>query len=149
MGKTILMVEDDEDQVALTVRAFKKHGIMGELEELVIAHNGGEALDYMMGEGAHAGRDTNEMPEFVLLDMNLPGMNGLEILERLRSDERTSLVPSIIFSSSHEHHDIVEGYRRGANSYVTKPDNYEKFSEAMRHLGWYWLDWNENPSDDE
>lgn len=149
MDKTILMVEDEEDQVDLALRAFEKHGITEKLDDIVVARNGREALDYMMGEGSYAGRDVNDLPEFVLLDMNLPGMDGLEILKRLRADERTSLVPVIIFSSSGEHESVVEGYRHGANSYVTKPSDYGKFFEAMRHLGWYWLDWNEAPAADE
>ena len=149
MSRSILVVEDDEDQVRLALRAFTKHGVMRELDDLVVARSGDEALEYMMGRGAYEGRDTSDTPEFVLLDMNLPGMNGLEVLKRLRADDRTSLVPVVIFSSSSEHEDVAEGYRRGANSYVTKPSNYEKFSEAMNYLGWYWLNWNESPHEDD
>jgi two-component system response regulator len=138
--KTILLVEDDRDQVTLAMRAPRKHGIV---EEVVVAGDGAEALDYLFGEGPHAGRDTATMPEIVLLDVHLPKVDGLQVLERLRDDERTELVPIILFSSSRE--DIVDGYRLGANSYVTKPVNFDRFSEAMRYLGWYWLNLNESP----
>jgi two-component system, response regulator len=116
-----------------------------EVDEVVVARDGSEALDHLFGEGEQDGRDTEDMPEFVLLDVQLPRLNGLDVLERLRSDERTELLPVIPFSSSNEHRDVVKGYKLGANSYVTKPANFEKFSEALRLLGWYWLDWNETP----
>jgi len=141
--KTILLVEDDQDQVVLAMRALRKHGIVAEVDEVVVAETGEEAVDYLFGEGSHDGRDTAVMPEFVLLDVHLPRINGLEVLERLRDDGRTHLLPVILFSSSNEH--VVEGYELGANSYVTKPANFERFSEAMRYLGWYWLDYNESP----
>ena len=141
--KTILLVEDDQDQVVLAMRALRKHGIVAEVDEVVVAETGEEAVDYLFGEGSHDGRDTAIMPEFVLLDVHLPKMDGLEVLGRLRGDGRTRLLPVILFSSSNEH--VVEGYELGANSYVTKPDNFERFSEAMRYLGWYWLDYNESP----
>ena len=141
--KTILLVEDDRDQVTLAMRALRKHGIVDEVDEVVVAGDGAEALDYLFGEGAYAGRDTTKMPEFVLLDVHLPKVGGLQVLEKLREDERTELVPVILFSSSRE--EIVEGYRLGANSYVTKPANFDRFSEAMQYLGWYWLNLNESP----
>ena len=141
--KTILLVEDDQDQVVLAMRALRKHGIVAEVDEVVVAVSGEETLDYLFGEGYHDGRDTAVTPEFVLLDVHLPKMDGLEVLERLRGDGRTHLLPVILFSSSNEH--VVEGYELGANSYVTKPANFERFSEAMRYLGWYWLDYNESP----
>ncbi len=143
--RTILLVEDDQDQVLLAMRALRKHGIVAEVDEVVVARDGEEALDYLLGEGTHAGRDANLTPEFVLLDVKLPKLDGLQVLERLRDDERTELVPVILFSSSREHEDVVEGYRLGANSYVAKPANFERFSEAMRYLGWYWLNFNETP----
>lgn len=142
--KTILLVEDDRDQVTLAMRALREHGIVEEVDEVVIAGDGVEALDYLFGEGSYADRDTTTMPEFVLLDVHLPKIDGLQVLERVRDDERTELVPVILFSSSRE--DIVEGYRLGANSYVTKPVNFDRFSEAMRYLGWYWLNLNESPT---
>ncbi len=144
-SKTILLVEDDEDQVMLAMRALRTHGIVDEVDEVVVAGDGEEALDYLFGAGSYAGRDTGVMPEFVLLDVNLPKVNGMQVLERLREDERTELLPVILFSSSSEHRDVVEGYRLGANSYVTKPANFEKFSEAMQYLGWYWLNFNKSP----
>jgi two-component system response regulator len=143
--KTILLVEDDENQVLLARRALRKHGIVKEVDEVVVAGDGEEALDYIFGTGSYAGRDTDVMPEFVLLDVKLPKMDGLQVLERLRDDERTALLPVILFSSSREHEDVVAGYRLGANSYVAKPANFEKFSEAMQYLGWYWLSFNETP----
>ena len=143
--RTILLVEDDEDQVLLAMRALRKHGIVKEVDEVVVAGDGEEALDYIFGTGSYAGRDTDVMPEFVLLDIKLPKMDGLQVLERLRDDERTQLLPVILFSSSREHEDVVAGYRLGANSYVAKPANFEKFSEAMQYLGWYWLSINETP----
>ncbi len=143
--RTILLVEDDENQVLLAMRALRKHGIVKEVDEVVVAGDGEEALDYIFGTGSYAGRDTDVMPEFVLLDVKLPKMDGLQVLERLRDDERTELLPVILFSSSKEHEDVVAGYRLGANSYVAKPANFEKFSEAMQYLGWYWLSFNETP----
>ena len=141
--KTVLLVEDDRDQVALAMRALRKHGIVAEVDEVVVAEDGEEAVDYLLGEGSREERDTTAMPEFVLLDVHLPKMDGLRVLERLRDDERTRLLPVILFSASKEH--VVEGYELGANSYVTKPANFDRFSEAMRYLGWYWLDYNESP----
>jgi two-component system response regulator len=143
--RTILLVEDDENQVLLAMRALRKHGIVKEVDEVVVAGDGEEALDYIFGTGSYAGRDTDVMPEFVLLDVELPKMDGLQVLERLRDDERTELLPVILFSSSREHEDVVAGYRLGANSYVAKPANFEKVSEAMQYLGWYWLSFNETP----
>ena len=143
--RTILLVEDDENQVLLAMRALRKHGIVKEVDEVVVAGDGEEALDYIFGTGSYAGRDTDVMPEFVLLDVKLPKMDGLQVLERLRDDERTELLPVILFSSSREQEDVVAGYRLGANSYVAKPANFEKFSEAMQYLGWYWLSFTETP----
>ena len=140
--KIILLVEDNPDDELLTLRALKKNGV---LNEVVVARDGVEALDYLFGTGSYAGRDTGVMPEFVLLDVKLPKMDGLQVLEHLRGDERTELLPVILFSSSREHEDVVAGYRLGANSYVAKPANFERFSEAMRYLGWYWLNFNETP----
>jgi len=143
--RVILLVEDDEDQVLLARRALDKHGVASEVDEVVVARDGEKALDYLFGEGEHAGRDTSVTPEFVLLDVDLPGTTGLQVLERVRADERTELVPVILFSASNKHGDVVEGYKRGANSYVAKPSSFKEFSEAMRLLGWHWLNWNESP----
>jgi two-component system, response regulator len=138
-----MLVEDDRDQVVLALRALRKHGIVAEVDEVVVSGSGEETIDYLLGEGSRGEWDTVVMPEFVLLDVHLPGVDGLEVLKRLRDDERTHLLPVILFSSSKEH--VVEGYELGANSFVTKPANFERFSEAMRYLGWYWLDYNESP----
>jgi CheY-like chemotaxis protein len=143
--RTILLVEDDENQVLLAMRALRTHGIIEEVDRVVVVGDGEEALNYLFGTGSHAGRDTGVMPEFVLLDVKLPKMDGLQVLERLRGDERTEILPVILFSSSREHEDVVAGYKLGANSYVAKPANFEKFSEAMQYLGWYWLNFNETP----
>jgi two-component system response regulator len=143
--RIILLVEDDEDQVILAMRALRKHGIAAEVDEVAVARSGEEALDFLFGEGAHAERGTSVAPEFVLLDINLNGMNGLQVLERLRKNERTQIMPVILFSSSKEHEDVVAGYKLGANSYVAKPANFDRFSEAMLYLGWYWLNFNESP----
>lgn len=145
--KTILLVEDDADQVMLALRAMRRHGIVQRVDDVIVAGDGEEAIAYLFGRGRHAGRNTDYMPEFVLLDVDLPGMDGLQVLEHLREDERTELLPVILFSSSGEHSKVVRGYRLGANSYVTKPTNFDEFSEAMQYLGWYWLNINESPMD--
>lgn len=143
--RTVLLVEDDPVQSTLAMRAFKLHGITDHVDEIVLARDGVEALDYLFGRGKYAGRDTRVMPEFVLLDVNLPKVDGITVLERLRNDKRTELLPVILFSSSNNKRVLLDGYRAGANSYVTKPTDFDKFLEAIRHLGWYWLDWNEAP----
>lgn len=143
--KTILLVEDDLDQTRLALRAMREHGILEEADEVVVAEDGEEALDFLFGRGDHAERGPDHQPEFILLDVKLPGIDGLEVLRRLRQDEEVGLVPVILFSSSSEHEEIVKGYELGANSYVAKPTNFDEFSEAMRYLGWYWLNINESP----
>jgi len=143
VSKTIVLVEDDRDQVVLAMRALRKHGIVNLGDDAVFAEGGEEVIDHLLGDGSHEGGDAVLAPEFVLLDVHLPGMDGLEVLKRLRDNERTHLLPVILFSSSKEH--VVEGYELGANSYVTKPANFERFSEAMQYLGWYWLDYSESP----
>ncbi|MGH3089510.1 MAG: response regulator, partial [Rubrobacteraceae bacterium] len=145
----ILLVEDDEDQEVLALLAFKKHGIMEEVDEIAVARNGVEALDFFNGRGKYEGRDTNVLPEFVLLDLDIPKIDGVEVLEHIRADARTELLPVVIFSASDDRADLLEGYRAGANSYITKPTNFTKFSEAMKQMGWYWLDWNETPPVEE
>ncbi len=140
--ETILLVEDDADDELLTRRTLKKNNIFN---EVVVARDGEEALNYLLGDGSNDGREGALTPEFILLDVKLPKLDGLQVLERLRDDERTEYLPVILFSSSREHEDVVEGYKLGANSYVAKPANFERFSEAMRYLGWYWLTFNETP----
>src|SRR6266852_569865 len=132
----ILLVEDNADDEKLTLRALKKNNI---LNEVVVARDGAEALDYLFGTGAYAGRNLSVMPEVVLLDLKLPKLDGLEVLRRLRADERTKLLPVVILTSSNEEADRIHGYGLGANSYVRKPVDFNQFSEAARQLGLYWL----------
>ena len=138
--KAILLVEDNPDDEALTLRAFKKSNI---LNEVVVARDGAEALDYLFATGLYAGRDTSVMPEVILLGLRLPKMDGLEVLRRLRADERTRLLPVVILTSSKEEQDIINGYSLGANSYIRKPVDFRRFTEAIRLLGLYWLVLNE------
>lgn len=140
--KIILLVEDNPDDEALTRRAFRKNNI---LNEVVVARNGAEALDFLFGTGAFAGRDLSVRPTVVLLDLNLPLVSGLEVLRRVREDPRTRLLPVVILTSSKEEQDMIEGYRLGANSYVRKPVDFGEFLEATRQLGLYWLVLNEAP----
>jgi CheY-like chemotaxis protein len=140
MEKIILLVEDNPDDEALTIRALKKNNI---LNEVVVAHDGVEALDYLFGTGVYASRDIGVMPQVILLDLKLPKIDGLEVLKRLRADERTKLLPVVVLTTSKEQKDIVESYSLGANSYVRKPVDFIEFSEAVRQLGLYWLLLNE------
>jgi two-component system response regulator len=140
--KIILLVEDNPDDEALTLRALRKANVGN---EVVVAHDGVEALEYLFGTGAHAGRDTGEMPQVVLLDLKLPKMDGLEVLRRVRADERTQFLPVVILTSSSEDRDRIEGYKLGANSYVRKPVDFTEFAQAVRQLGLYWLLINEVP----
>jgi two-component system response regulator len=139
---SILLVEDNPDDEALTIRALRKNNITN---ELVIARDGAEALDYLFGTGKYEGRDTSVTPQVTLLDLKLPKIDGLEVLKRLREDERTELLPVVILTSSNEEQDLVKGYRLGANSYIRKPVNFDQFIEAVRQLGLYWLLLNERP----
>jgi two-component system response regulator len=134
--RTILLVEDNPDDEALTLRALKRNNI---LNEVVVAHDGVEALDYLFGSGVHAGRDLSKAPQLVLLDLKLPKVDGLEVLKRLRADPRTRLQPVVILTTSNEERDIVSSYELGANSYIRKPVDFNQFMEAVRQLGLYWL----------
>ena len=140
--KIILLVEDNADDEALTLRALKKNNIRN---EVVIARDGAEALDYFFATGAYAGRDLSIMPAVTLLDLKLPKVDGLEVLRRLRAEERTKLLPVVILTSSKEEQDIITGYSLGANSYIRKPVDFAQFTEAIRELGLYWLVMNEPP----
>ena len=141
-NRVILLVEDNPDDEALTRRAFEKSNI---LNEVVVARDGVEALDYLLGEGSYQGRDTTIQPVLILLDLKLPKIDGLEVLRRLRADARTKLLPIVILTSSSEEQDLISGYSLGANSYVRKPVDFLQFSEAVRQLGVYWLILNESP----
>ena len=138
----ILLVEDNPDDVELTLRAFKNSNIRN---EVVVARDGAEALDYLFGTGTYAGRDADIMPAVILLDLRLPKIDGLEVLRRMRGDERTKLLPVVILTSSKEERDLINGYKLGANSYIRKPVDFVQFSEAVRLLGLYWLILNEPP----
>lgn len=135
-SRVLLLVEDNPRDEELTLRALKKSNV---LNPVVVAHDGVEALDYLRGTGPHAGSRPPELPQLILLDLKLPRLDGLEVLEAIRSDERTRLLPVVILTSSVEEQDLVQGYRLGANSYVRKPVDFVQFSEAVRQLGLYWL----------
>ena len=139
-NKPILLIEDNPDDETLTLRALKRNNIKN---EVVVARNGAEALDYLFGTGPYAGRDLTVMPQVVLLDLKLPKIDGLEVLRRLRADELTRLLPVVILTSSNEEQDRVNGYGLGANSYVHKPIDFGLFVNAVRQLGLYWLILNE------
>jgi CheY-like chemotaxis protein len=140
--KIILLVEDNPDDVILTLRALKKNNIFN---DVVVAKDGVEALDYLFGAGIYAGRDTSVMPVVTLLDLKLPKIDGLEVLKRVRGNERTKLIPIVILTSSKEENDLINGYSLGANSYIRKPVDFEQFNEAIRELGLYWILLNESP----
>ncbi|MFH1228605.1 MAG: response regulator [Planctomycetota bacterium] len=132
----ILLVEDNPDDEALTLRALKKNNIMN---NVTVAHDGAEALDYLFGIGKFAGRDANVTPQVTLLDLKLPKIDGIEVLKRIRADERTKLMPVVILTSSKEDIDLIRGYESGANSYIRKPVDFDQFVEAVKQLGLYWL----------
>jgi len=140
--KIILLVEDNPDDEALTLRAFKKNNIKN---GVAVARDGAEALDFLFATGRHAGRNINDLPQVVLLDLKLPKVDGLEVLRRIREAEHTRLLPVVILTSSKEEQDLINGYRLGCNSYVRKPVNFDEFVEAARQLGLYWLVLNEAP----
>ncbi len=140
--KVILLVEDNPRDEALTLRALKKSNI---INEVVVVRDGVEALDYLFGRGAFEGRDTSIKPQLVLLDLKLPKIDGLQVLQTIRENENTKRLPVVIFTSSSEEEDMIKSYELGANSYVRKPVEFEKFLEATRQLGIYWLVLNEAP----
>lgn len=143
VGKIILLVEDNQDDIDLTLRYLRKSNI---LNELVVVRDGAEAIDYFSGIGGCAtDKPQKDTPTVILLDLKLPKIDGLEVLKRLRAEEKTKLLPVIIFSSSKEEEDLVNGYSFGANSYVHKPIDFNQFAEAVRQLQLYWLVLNEPP----
>lgn len=140
--KIILLVEDNPDDIDLTLRAFKKNNIKN---EIVVAHDGAEALDFLNGTGKYANRDTSIMPILILLDIQLPKMNGHEVLKKIRENEKTKLIPVVILTSSKEENDLHCSYKNGCNSYVQKPVDFAEFNKAIQNLGIYWLLLNEPP----
>lgn len=142
MDRTILLVEDNPDDVKLTLRAFHRNNIMNPIE---VARDGVEALDFLFARGAHAGRAGEALPTLVILDLKLPRLDGLGVLQALRADERTRLLPVVVLTSSSEEQDVVRSYALGANSYVRKPVDFAEFLEAARLLGLYWLMLNQPP----
>ena len=142
MERTILLVEDNPDDVELTLRALKQYNVRN---QIAVVRDGAEALDFLFATGAYAERSTCPMPAVVILDLKLPKVDGFEVLQRMRADERTKLVPVVILTSSKEEGDMVNGYKLGANSYVRKPVDFTEFVEAARQLGLYWLVVNEPP----
>jgi two-component system response regulator len=140
--KQILLVEDNPADVRLTLRALQKSNIAN---EVVVAEDGVEALDYFAGRGRFTGRDTGILPQLILLDLKMPRMDGLDVLRSIRADDRTSLLPVVVMTTSSEDRDRIESYKLGANSYVRKPMDFDQFAEAVRQLGLYWLVLNEAP----
>ena len=138
--RVILLVEDNADDEALTMRALSKNNITN---KIVVARDGVEALDYLFGTGPYAGRDTSEQPELILLDLKLPKVDGFEVLKKLRADERTKLLAVVILTSSKEQQDVLSGYGLGANSYIRKPVDFQQFVDAVLQLAMYWLVLNE------
>ncbi len=141
-NKIILLVEDNPDDETLTLRALNKNKIMN---EIIVARDGAEALDYLFGTGAYAGRDTTIQPQLILLDLKLPKIDGLEVLKRLRADPRTALQPVTVLTTSNEERDVITSYQLGVNSYIRKPVDFDSFIEAVRQLGLYWLVLNTPP----
>ena len=135
----LLVVEDEVKLAQYLHKGLSENGHVVDL-----AHDGVEALDYLFGTGAHAGRDLNVMPQLILLDLNMPRVNGLQVLERIRADERTKRLPVVIFTSSNEEQDMLSSYDLGANSYIRKPVDFVQFLEASKHLGLYWMVLNQS-----
>jgi two-component system response regulator len=138
----ILLVEDNPDDELLTLRAFRKSNLGN---EVIVARDGAEALDYLFGTGAYAGRDPNDLPHMMLLDLKLPKIDGLEVLRRIRADARTRLLPVVILTTSQEQEDMIKSYSLGANSYIRKPVDFNQFVAAIQQLGMYWLVLNQTP----
>jgi two-component system, response regulator len=138
-AQTILLVEDDPDEEQLALFAFQQSGFQ---DQVVVARDGQEAVDYMLAQGAHCNRDISDIPRVVFLDINLPKLNGFEVLKAIRGNATTSLVPIVLLTTSDQACDRIEGYRHGANSFVRKPDDLDKFVASIHELGNYWLELN-------
>ncbi len=138
----LLLVEDNPQDLELTRRALQKANLANRIH---VARDGAEALEYVFCEGAHAGRNLAEVPRVILLDLKLPKVDGLEVLRRLKGDPRTRAIPVVVLTSSKEQRDVVESYQLGVNSYIVKPVNFERFADAVRSLGLYWLLLNQPP----
>jgi two-component system response regulator len=138
----ILLVEDNPNDVELTLRALRKHNLANKVH---VVKDGAEALEFIFATGAYAKRDINHKPKVILLDLKLPKVDGLEVLRQVKSDERTKVIPIVVLTSSKEERDVVESYRLGVNSYITKPVDFDKFTNAVSELGFYWLLLNEPP----
>lgn len=143
-AQTILLVEDDPDEEQLALFAFQQSGIQ---DRVVVARDGQEAVDYVLAQGSHQNRDINDVPRVVFLDINLPKLNGFEVLKAIRSNNITALVPIVLLTTSDQACDRIEGYRNGANSFVRKPNDLDKFIASIHELGTYWLDVNSPPYD--
>jgi two-component system response regulator len=141
-NRAILLVEDNPSDVNLTKRAFEKKNLAN---TLVVANDGQEALDYLFGAGRYAGRDLADVPACILLDLKLPKVDGVTVLQTIKNDERTRMIPTIVLTSSNEPQDIKACYGLGTNSYIRKPVDFDEFVEAVSHLGLYWLVLNEPP----
>jgi two-component system response regulator len=142
MQKTILLVEDNPNDEMLTIRALKKNNI---LNEVIVVRDGAQALEYLFAEGEYEGRDLDNKPEVILLDLKLPKISGLEVLKRIKSDKRTKLLPVVVLTTSTEDQDLISSYEFGANSYIRKPVDFDQFIKAVGQLGLYWLVLNEGP----
>jgi two-component system response regulator len=138
----ILLVEDNPNDVELTLRALKKNNLTNKVH---VVKDGAEALEYIFATGAYASRDSNHSPRVILLDLKLPKVDGLEVLRQIKSNERTKMIPVVVLTSSKEERDLVESYKLGANSYITKPVDFESFVKAVKELGLYWLLLNQSP----
>jgi two-component system response regulator len=138
----ILLVEDNPNDVELALHALKRHNLANRIH---VARDGAEALEYLFGSEASAGSGLNHTPKVILLDLKLPKVSGMEVLKRIKSDERTRSIPVVVLTSSREERDIVESYRLGVNSYIAKPVDFEQFTEAVRQIGLYWLLLNQPP----
>jgi len=141
----ILIVEDTPQDLELTMRALRKANVTNRIQ---VAHDGAEAIEFIFGEGVHAGRKIEDAPKVILLDLKLPKIDGIEVLRRIKGDPRTKTIPVVVLTSSREQKDVVESYRLGVNSYIVKPVNFERFVSAVQELGMYWLLLNQPPKMD-